>query len=124
MKLELAALKTFMVLKADGSVDHTATHNKLTAMITEFELRNKDEDTLAARAVSAVFDKYKGSTMSTDACLGFAMRDLQVTPDNWGTMETAMKRYLKANTGSRGSLFGTGRGKGIWRWVDQAADKT
>lgn len=122
--LNYAALKVFLEFNPDGSVDHKKTLNNVTAQITEYELRQKDQDGLAARAINAVFDQYKGATIATDALLSAAHGVLKSNPDNYAVLDKAMRRYLKANTGARLSVFGMGVGKGLWRWADQAPEKT
>lgn len=121
--LHLTALKVFMVTDdVTGKVDYKASRNKLDEQLAEYELRNGEEDTMAGRAINAIFEQYKGSTLSTKFIVGNALSELKATPDNYKTFTEALERYLKVNCGDAGvALFGAKKGCGIFRHSDKVA---
>ena len=121
-RLELAALKNFMVLKSDGSVDHDASHAKLTQALTEYEFRAADTSGMVARGVNAVFDEYKGQTLSLSSLVGYVVNHLKAEPTKFALIDSAVRDYVRSHSGGRGSLFGSKQGRGTWRWSDAKED--
>lgn len=74
------------------------------------------------KAVNAIFDRFPGVRMNSDALRSYTLQELKATPANFALMTERLKVYLDANKGERGkALYGTakGAGGGIWRWTDQ-----
>lgn len=118
--MNITSLKSYLTLNDDGSVNHKETFNKLLADITEFELREKEDLGLSAKAVKQVFDQYSGATLNITFILSSAAKNIGATLDNFEVMEKAIRRFVKANTGEKEvALFGTAAGKGYWRWLDK-----
>lgn len=119
-KLNLTALKVFMVIGADGVVDYSKSKDKLSEQLAEYELRQDEGNGLAARAVAEFFDTFKGVRVSTSFVISNCLANLKANPDNYQMLTEACERFIKANTGSENaSIFGQKKGVGIWRWTDQ-----
>lgn len=118
--LNLSALKVFLEVGQDGKVDRQKTLDNVNAQITEYEIRQNSSEELMAKAINTVFERYKGATMATDVLLSFALSETGAHPDRYQELTKVAQSYLKANTGSNQSLFGTSRGKGLWRWKDKS----
>jgi hypothetical protein len=74
------------------------------------------------KAVNAIFDRFPGARLNSDALRSFTLQELKVTPASFGLMTERLNTYLSANKGEEGKgLYGTakGAGGGIWRWKDQ-----
>lgn len=124
--LHLTALKAFMVTTNDGSVDYDKSVANFTAQLSEYELRHGEGQTMAGRAVNSVFDIFPGARLATPFVIGRCLTNLQATPANYSTLEEALKRYIKVNSGEKesGAIFGMKKGVGVFRWKDQPVVET
>lgn len=125
--MNISALKEFMVVKSDGSVDYDKSYEKLGAELMEYEMRQETVNGFAANYINAVFDKNPGVRLATDFVINQAFHATTKGAAEFGVITDAFRRFIKANTGKQGSaLFGTqkGYGGGIWRWSDVPTAKT
>ena len=122
--VNVAAVKAFLVLSADGTVDYEASAHKFMGEIKGYETLVESGDKAIREVVGGLFDQYKGTNITN---LGsFVLRGLNPTPDTIAELTLRVKEWLGANTGERdsGSLLGVkkGKGGGSFRHSDKAAD--
>jgi hypothetical protein len=109
MSLDLSKSIKF---NSDRSIDLDATLSRVKDAVVKYNtLRTNDLDTVAA-TVDAVFAQYPGACLSTDALVGFVLRQLGATPETWGTLSKRTIEYVKSYENSR---FSIKVGKGITR---------
>lgn len=122
MSINIAAVKAFMVPDENGNIDFEKSGRKYLDSLQALESLIASDEKAVKEAVTAVFDKYKGTNVTN--AVPIIMRELPANPDTYNEMEKRVKEYLKMNTGEYGeAMLGArkGIGGGVWRWVDKGA---
>lgn len=124
MRFASSAVKVFLALTSDGSIDVDKSIEQYAEGLKEYQDSLVSNQDMIASATNAVFDKYKGHNVTKLSA--FVMSQLEVNPDNYASMEKQVQHFISENTGeyTSGALFGMrkGAGGGVWRWSDKADD--
>lgn len=96
----------------DGSFDLDKTLSRVREAVIKFNALQENDLSVIEAKVDAVFAQHPGCTMSLQALTGFVLRDLNASPDNWGTLSKRVAEYVKSYENSR---FSIKVGKGITR---------
>lgn len=138
-ELSFSALSDFVVRGAGGKLDFDATVEKFSTRLLEFEAVVGLESEQIGAAVHAVFDRFPGAnSINMDAIVGFALPNLNPTPDNHNILKDRIKDYIRINSDrpekkdkvtkvvlaagepdrTRDFHIAKGKGGGVKRWAD------
>ncbi len=92
------SLPSFVVRGTNGSVDVAATTAKFGDELTKFIAANETEVAVIASAVNAVFDDYRGATLTTPTLVTYALGKLNATPANMATLSDRIRAYVHDNS--------------------------
>lgn len=130
-------LSSFVVRGADGAVDIAATTDKFGIELTKFIAVNETEVAVIATAVNAVFDDYRGQTLTMPTLINYALTKLHANPTNMPALTDRIRGYIHDNADrpaqkakdksilvpaeeprTRSFRISKGVGGGVSRWSD------
>lgn len=123
----MKTLNITLALTASGSVDVDASLAAAKSGILNYIAQRETELETVSEAVGATFDALKGAKANMPYVVGQTLRNLNVQPENYKTLESLVAGFIRENAGDRpsGALFNIGKGKGggVLRWSDQPEAK-
>lgn len=87
-----------LVKDSKGLIDEAASTATFTKALASLKVQRELEDGQIAKAVAAVFDKYKGASINLPGLCTYALMELGATPDNYNDMNEKIAEYVRANS--------------------------
>jgi hypothetical protein len=115
-------LNTYVV-RNDNGVDVEATMRKFHGDVVALVSHEENDSEAISNAVTAVFDRYPGASINTDAVIHAALVEMNVGVESSQDMSTKVRKYLQTNSSGKredGQTFrcGKGVGGGLCRWSE------
>jgi hypothetical protein len=115
-------LNTYVV-RNDNGVDVEATMRKFHGDVVALVSHEENDAEAINAAVTAVFDRYPGASINTDAVIHAALVEMNVGVESSQDMSTKTRAFIQANSSSKredGRLFkcAKGVGGGLCRWTE------
>jgi methylase of polypeptide subunit release factors len=123
----MKTLNIALALTAAGTVDVDASLAAAKSAILNHIAQRETELETVSEAVHSTFDALNGAKANMPYVVGQTLRNLNVQPENFKTLEALVQGFIRENAGDRdsGKSFNIGKGKGggVLRWSDQPAPK-
>lgn len=101
------SLSSYVVLFADGSINHEATVAKFAGDLSRFEAERELEANTIGTVIHALFDKHLGKKIPTPFVVSEALKALNAQPENYKVLSDKVAEFIKVSP-----EFVTTRGKG------------
>ncbi len=111
-------LKPFLVID-NNKIDIQKSVACFQKHLLAYETGQQTDQARIAASVDSIYDRFKGKCLTKDMLISYVYADLEVSPEYFSNIATAVVMYVKSHTGAKGSLFGLKMGAGFFRWSDK-----
>jgi len=105
---------SFALVLSAGTIDREASLSAAEVALDKYISEHETEQSTISDAVHAVFDQYKGASLTMPTIGGMTLRQLNAQPGNYKSLEKRVLDFVRANAGTResGASFSINKGVG------------